>query len=328
MKKKIIITLAVLVVAAGLIYGPSLLGGGDKASNASSSSGGRNRRSGNTVFSVRTVDAEIRNLQAYIEVNGNIVNQNQVNVVPENGGKLVSMRTALGSFVSRGELLAEIDPSRPGTEYSLNLVFAPVSGVVVSNPLSVGTTVSTTTSLLTIASGTSLEIEAQIPEREIGQLRSGLSAEIYLEAFPGEVFEARIVRLSPVVDPVSRTKNIVLNFIRRDTRINAGMFARIKLKTRNYENIITIPQEAIVESRGVQMVFVLLDEFEGETDLTDQAAEDSEISHVSMREIVLGVSVDGEAEIKSGVNAGEKVVIQGQQFLSDGAAVRVLESRL
>jgi multidrug efflux pump subunit AcrA (membrane-fusion protein) len=271
---------------------------------------GRPGGAGSTVFSVRTAGAEIRSLEAYIEINGNIVSENQVIVVPDAGGRLVSMRASLGAVVNRGDLIAEVDPSRPGSQYSLSPVYAPVSGVVMSNPLSVGSTVSTATALITIASGTALEIDALIPEREIGQLREGLSAEVRLEAFLGEVFQAQIVRISPVVNPASRTKSIVLRFNRQDQRINAGMFVRIKLNTRSYENVVSIPQDAVVESRGVHVVFVLSGE-----------------DRVSMREVTLGVTVDGETEIRSGLNAGDKVVVQGQQFLTDGAAVRVLGAR-
>ena len=146
-----------------------------------------------------------------------------------------------------------------------------------------------------------------VPEREIGQLREGLGAEVRLEAFPGEIFQAQISRMSPVVDSVSRTKSIVLRFVRYDQRISAGMFARIKLNTRIYNNVISIPQEAVVESRGVYAVFVLSGE-----------------DRVIMKEVSLGVTVDGETEIISGLDAGDKVVVQGQQFLTDGATVRVL----
>ena len=320
MRKKIIITLIIVLIAAGLIFGPSLLArfnasfgtAGTVGAGGPGGPGGMPGRPGGaggsgSVFSVRTADAEIRNLQAYIEINGNIVNQGQVTVVPEASGRLVSMRAALGATVNRGQLVAEVDPSRPGSEYSLSPVYAPVTGVVVSNPVSVGSTVTTGTALFTIAYGTLLEIEAMVPEREIGQLREGLPAELRLEAFPGEIFLAQISTISPVVDPVSRTKSIVLRFVSQDQRISPGMFARIKLNTRTYNNVISIPQDAIVESRGIHTVFVLSGE-----------------DRVSMREVSLGVTVDGEAEIRSGLDAGDKVVVQGQQFLTDGAAVRVL----
>jgi RND family efflux transporter MFP subunit len=268
------------------------------------------------VFTVRAEAAEIRNLQAYIEVNGNIVSEQQVAVVPEAAGKLVSMKASLGSTVRKGDLLAEVDPSRPGAEYALSPVYAPVSGVVASSPVPVGSTVSTGATLLTLAAAGSLEIEALIPEREVGQLHRGLRAAVRLEAFPGEAFTAELTRLSPVIDPASRTKKITLKFLADDPRINAGMFARIKLNTRSYENVISIPQQAVTDKRGSTVVYVV----NTNTINTDT----NNTPSVTMREVSLGVNIDGEVEIKDGISAGETVVIQGQQFLTDGAAVRVI----
>jgi multidrug efflux pump subunit AcrA (membrane-fusion protein) len=269
---------------------------------------------GGTVFAVRTAEAEIRSLQSYIEINGDIVSAQQVTVVPEAAGKLVSMKTELGRRVTKGALVAEIDPSRPGSVYSLSPVYAPVSGLVVTTPAAEGSTVSTAAVLFTIAVGEDIEIEAMIPEREVGQLRTGLGAEVRLEAFPGEVFAAELTRLSPVLDPISRTKKVALRFTAQDRRINPGMFARVKLNTRIYQNVVSIPQEALVENRGQTVVYVL--------------DRDTEAPRVTLREVAAGVSIDGETEIKAGLSPGEAVVIQGQQFLTDGAPVRVIGSSL
>ena len=323
--KKLAILVIVAALAAGFILIPQKLASGNTAvpgvggpggPGMGTRPGGPGNQGQNTVFAVRTADAETRTLQAYIEVNGNIVSEKQVAVVPDVAGKLVSMKVNLGSPVQKGALVAEVDPSRPGTAYSLSPVYAPISGTVVSNPLTIGSTVSTGVTLLTLAAAGSTEIEAAIPEREVGQLRTGLRADVFLEAFPGEIFAAEVIRLSPVVDPVSRTKQIILRFIREDSRINPGMFARIKLNTRSYQNVVSIPEDAIVENRGTTVVYVALfgNTPEGTT-------------RVSMREIETGVSVDGEVEVKSGLDPGEAVVSQGQQFLSDGATVRVIGNR-
>jgi multidrug efflux pump subunit AcrA (membrane-fusion protein) len=353
--KKLVLVVAVLVIAAGLVVvpvlaasktgevpaggaggrgasgmtggpgGPGMAGGpgmpggagGGPGGGGQSRSGGAN--SASTVFAVRTADAEIRSLQSYIEINGNIVSAQQVAVMPEAAGKLVTMKTELGARVTKGALVAEIDPSRPGSVYSLSPVYAPVSGMVVTNPAAEGSTVSTAATLFTIAVGEDIEIEAMIPEREVGQLRTGLRAEVRLEAFPGEVFTAELTRLSPVVDPASRTKKVTLRFVTDDQRINPGMFARVKLNTRIYPNVVSIPQQAVVENRGQTAVYVLDAEAAGET---AQVA-----ARVMLREVVAGVTIDGETEIKTGLSAGEAVVFQGQQFLTDGAQVRVIGSQ-
>ena len=183
--------------------------------------------------------------------------------------------------------------------------------MVVSAPQTVGSTVSTSTSLMTIAVGSNIEIEALIPEREVGQLRTGLSAQVRLEAFPGEIFTATLSLVAPVLDPASRTRKITLQFDRNDTRIIPGMFARVILNTRSYPNVTVIPQSALVEHQGRTLVYVL------NTDIPDTP-------QVQAREVSIGVNVDNEVEIISGLEPGEIIIVQGQQFLSDGAQVRVI----
>jgi multidrug efflux pump subunit AcrA (membrane-fusion protein) len=328
--KKLVLFVIVAALSAGFVFVPQKLAGikaavpGEPAMDGGP--GEAEEREQTAVFAVRTAAAERRNLQAYIEVNGNIVSENQVEVVSDVAGKLVSMKAGLGSRVQKGALVAETDPSRPGAAYSLSPVYAPVSGTVVSSPVTVGSTVSAGLPLLTLAAAGSTKIEAAIPEREVGQLRTGLGADVFLEAFPGEVFAAEVIRLSPVVDPVSRTKQIILTFIPEDSRINPGMFARIKLNTRTYEQVLSIPEDAVVENRGTKVVYVVSPQGLS-SGLSAAGNEKEETARISMRKVVTGVSVDREIEIKSGLDSGETVVIQGQQFLSDGVAVRVIGSR-
>ena len=302
--KKAAAVFVVLLAAALCVFLPSLLAGAKSRSVQAPGAAGEP----DTVFSVRAVKAEHRDLQAYLEVNGNVVNENQVEVFPDMGGKLVSVNAALGARLHKGQVIAEVDPSRPGSSYALSPVIAPISGTVVGVPVSVGSTVSVSSVIVTIAGSRHLEIEAHIPEREVGQLREGLGAAITLAAFPGETFYARVSHVSPVLDATSRTKRIVLSFTAQDSRINPGMFAGIKLNTRNYKNVVAVPAEAVVEERGVQGVYAL--------DLPEDRAR--------FLKITKGVTVDGETEIQSGLEAGMLVVVQGQQFLTDGAKVRVI----
>ena len=304
-KKSRIVLAVVLVSVTALNVTFRLVSGGSRFAN------GVEEIPAAPMFSVRTEDAEIRTLQAYLEVNANIVSANQVAVMPAAGGRLDSMAVGLGSTVNSGAVIAHVDPSVPGMIFSLSPVQAPVSGMVVTNPVPVGSTVGPGTVLMTIAVGGQIQIEALIPEREVGQLRTGLNAVIRLEAFQGETFAATVTQVSPVVDPVSRTRTVVMQFDENDPRISPGMFARVRLNTRTFEDVISVPQQALVERRGVTVVYVLHDDADG-------------TSTVEMREVVPGVGIGGEVEIRSGLEPGEAVVVQGQQFLADGVPVRVL----
>lgn len=257
------------------------------------------------VYTVRSAQVVQQDLVSYIESNGDVEAISSVEVYPDMGGKLVKTSVALGSQVQRGQVIAEVDPSTPGVPYAISPVRAPISGSVTSVPLQPGTTVTTATAVAVIGSIDDIQVSANIPERYAAILHTGLKADISLEAYPGEVFGATVTRVSPVVDSLSRTKEVQLVFDQEDERINAGMFAKIKLYTTETDDVLTVPETCIVTSLGEQCVFVLNSD-----------------STVSQRAITTGMSVDGIVEVKSGLNLDDRVIVEGMQLLTDGALVR------
>jgi multidrug efflux pump subunit AcrA (membrane-fusion protein) len=298
--KRAALIIGTAIIVGGLAFVPSLLAAGNENTGAS------DENFEMPVFSVKAAQAGIHTLAAILEINGDIVSGRQAEVFPDTSGKLTSVRVSLGSRVHKGDIIAYLDPSKPGMNYMPSPVSAPISGTISSMPVSTGMTVGPGTSITTISVMEDLEIIARIPEREIAGLEEGLKADVTLQAYPGEIFTATVVHVSPILDSASRTKLITLRFDRNDPRINAGMFARIRINTKNYPDTLAIPAEAVMDKHGVRTVFV------------------SREGKAELREITTGVTIDGLTEIKSGLRAGEIVVIQGQQLLSDGVAVRVI----
>lgn len=260
---------------------------------------------GSSTFSVRTAAITRRTIQEYIEVNGNIVIDASVKVYPQVAGEVRSVRVALGSQVAKGHLIAEIDPSTPGNAYAINSVYAPITGTVISSPMPVGSTVTTSSAIVELGDVADVEVETMIPERYVGVLKSGLKAVVSFKAFPGESFSATVIRVSPVVDAGSRTKTIRLAFDKADPRIDAGMFAKIRLNTASHANRLTVPEGAVLSDTSGSYVFVVNGD-----------------STISRRSVTTGVSVDELVELSSGVAEGERVVIEGASVLVDGATIK------
>jgi len=297
-----LIVIGTLLIGGGLLFGPSVLAGAENTADPQTTE--------KPVYSVKSAEVIKQTLNACLDVNGDIVSAQQVDVFPDVSGKLVSVRVALGSYVRKGELIAEVDPSRPGTTYMNSPVYAPISGIVCKMPLSSGITVSANTSITAISGNENLEIHARIPEREIAGLTNGLKAEVSLQAYPGELFTATVTQVSPILDSVSRTKLVTLKFDLNDSRINAGMFARLKINTRSYQNVITVPAEAVINSHGTDTVYVI----------QNQAG----IPTAIKKEVSRGVTLQGWTEIKSGLNENETVIVQGQQLLNGGESLRII----
>ena len=301
MKKSAVIVIVVLAAALGV--------GGYAFYSMRRTAAMRGRAPSQTVSTVRTQVAEVVTLHDYINTNGDIEAVNSVTVYPDIGGKIVSTNVTLGSPVRRGDVIARVDPSEPGSSYTLSPVLAPINGSIIKTPLKVGTKVTTSSAVTTIGDIASLQITAKIPERYIASLRTGLKAEISLEAYPDAVFAATVTHVSPVLDVNARTKEIVLTFDENDARVNAGMFGKVKLYTRDYGGAVALPSDAIVTKGDKPYLYVIKDD-----DIVEQ------------REITFGQSVDGIVQVLSGIEAGERVVVEGGQVLSNGAKVRDISS--
>lgn len=270
--------------------------------NANSNTSGKKSQ---TVTPVRTVVANEVILQDYVMTSGDIQTQTSIEVFPSIGGTVVQMNVSLGSPVKKGDVIGYIDPSEPGSYYAKSPITCPISGSILTAPAKPGQKVQASSVITKIGDIENLQISAKIPERYVAELAVGQKAEIKLEAYPDVSFSASVVRISPVVDSATRTKEIILNFDKKDSRINAGMFAKVKLFTSAYKGTFAIGQDSIVSNSDKNYLFVVNDD-----------------DTVSKREVTLGKNVDGYYQILSGIEFGETVVTEGMLTLYEGAKVR------
>lgn len=205
--------------------GAGTTGSGMAADKSGGASGFGNKKS-QTITPVRTVVADEVILQDYVITSGDIQTQTSIEVFPSIGGTVVQMNVSLGSPVKKGDIIGYIDPSEPGSYYAKSPITCPISGSILTAPSTPGQKVQVSSVITKIGDIENLQISAKIPERYVAELAVGQKAEIKLEAYPDVSFSASVVRISPVVDSSTRTKEIILNFDQKDSRVNAGMFAK------------------------------------------------------------------------------------------------------
>ena len=300
----IIIVIACVVVVAGVFVYTSKVSKNKKGGFPGFPGGPGGKQ--NTVVSVKTQKAQKSVLHDYVNTNGEIEPQSSISVYPDNGGTVVKVLVSLGSAVKKGEVIARIDPSVPGVQYALSPVTAPVAGTITKTPLKVGSKVSTSSEITVIGDVQNLQISASIPERYVSSLRTGLKANVILEAYPDVIFNATVIKVSPVVDSSSRTKEVILNFDKYDSRINAGMFAKVKLYTQDYKGSVVVPESCIITNNGKNYVFTVNEDGQS----------------VSRKFVDLGKTVDNMTQLLNGVNEGESVVTEGMRILADGSKIR------
>jgi multidrug efflux pump subunit AcrA (membrane-fusion protein) len=266
-----------------------------------------------TVFAVNTTKAVRGGITNYLELNGDVETKSTVDIFADTMGKLVSLKIRVGDRITKDQVIAEVDPSRPGSVFVASPVKSPIAGTITSIPVNIGSTVSQATPIARITTTDSLQIRTDVAERFISRIRVGLDALLEFEAYPGESFGARISELSPVVDPQTRTLEVKLNLDRPDRRIKAGMFASIKIITERKDNIVKIPADGVVRRFGEAFVFVVK---------PDPASPSAGI--VERRVVTPGILIDNKIEIVGGLSPDEVIVIQGQTLLEDKSAVKVV----
>ncbi len=291
----------VLSVACGVVLCAALFSGCGKKQEVE-------KEAEKPLVTVMTQKIAAKDMEAYIDFSGTVKALDTVTIYPTVSGKIVRWLVEEGDKVSKNQVIAQVDPSKPGAEFALNAVRASVAGTVTQIVQSIGSYVTSSSAIAEISSADKLELTIQVSEKFVPFIAKGATAAVSFKAYPDEAFSARVTKISPVLNAATRTMATALTIDDAKGIVKAGMFAHVRLLTQKKEGVLCVSEEAIIHSGKKQYVFV------------------AENGVVSRREIETGLSVDGEAEVIEGLRKGDEVVVSGQNMLSDGQAVRVAAS--
>jgi multidrug efflux pump subunit AcrA (membrane-fusion protein) len=240
-------------------------------------------------------------------LNGEVVPLAEVNIYCTVPGKVQEMPVQEGERVTRGQTVTFIDRSEAGRSYSPTPVDSTIDGIVKEVFVEIGDYITPQTPLLQVMDMDTVEVVVHIPERDIGRIRIGLRAEIGVVSYPGRRFVGRVDELSPVVDPLSRTREARIRIDNRGHTLKPGMFGEVKLVIRSSQDAVLIPLAAVVEKDGLRFVFVVNDE------------------RAAVREPEFDIREGDTVSVTSGIEENERIIVIGQQNLNDGDEVRVTE---
>ena len=180
-------------------------------------------------------------------------------------------------------------------QYSKDLIISPIKGIVTKVAIEKGEIVTANDPVITLISELKYEIEANIPEVDISSVAIGNMTKVTLDAYgSSERFDAVVSFIDPaetIIEGVATYKT-KFNFVEEDERIRSGMTANIDIVNKTKENVISIPQRAVITRNGGKYVRILQEEV---------------IIEVVVETGIRGV--DGNIEITSGIEEGQKVII-------------------
>jgi len=183
---------------------------------------------------------------------------------------------------------------------------APFAGVVGLNDISMGAYLSAGTEVATLDSTLKMEMSFAISEKFLGQIGLGQAVEGHSPAYPDERFEGKLVELGTRINELSRTLPVRALIDNPDGRLLPGQFMAANLTLRQREALI-IPEQAVMIRGDETYVFL---------------AEDGAAKRTSVK---LGSRSPGIVEVASGLSLEDEVVVTGQDRLSSGDRIEVVE---
>ena len=180
-------------------------------------------------------------------------------------------------------------------------VRAPFSGVAGRRLVSLGDYVTTSDHLMTVQTVSPQRAVFQVPERYADQLEVGQRVTFRVAALPGREFAGRVDFVDPVVQLPGRTITVKAQVPNPRRELRSGMFIEVRLATDVRPNAVVIAEDGVLPLQGANFAWVVID------------------GKATRRPVELGVRTPGFVEALTGVEAGEQVVVGGQERLAEGA---------
>jgi RND family efflux transporter MFP subunit len=213
----------------------------------------------------------------------------------------------LGVSENIDELLAhpETALSKTADEDVTNYtIVAPFDGTIITKNAVPSQKAETSDILFTLADLSTVWVMANVPESDFASIHAlrGGTVHVTATAYPGRVFEARLLSIGAVVEPTTRTVPILAETVNPDDMLKLGMFVRIVLAGARSEDVLTVPAAAVVEIEGQKGVFL-------------PAGEGKDGHTYKFHPVVISREAGDRQVVASGLTYGETVVSKGAFFL-------------
>jgi len=186
-------------------------------------------------------------------------------------------------------------------------VVAPTSGTIGTRSVEQGERVARGASMFTIVRNEVLELAAAVPARQANAVRVGQPVHFVADA---RRFDGRVARVSPTIDPTSRSITVYVNVPNADGQLKGGTFATGRVVSRTLEGVLTVPTAAIRQSQdgGHPFAYKI----------------DQRVVNIAPLEVGVVDERLGRAEVVSGLSLGDRVIVGNVGTLGRGMQAIIL----
>jgi len=190
-------------------------------------------------------------------------------------------------------------------------IHAPAGGIVTHVGARDGQYITPKDELYTIADLSRVWVFVDVYEDELPWVQIGDRADMTVMAVPGEVFSGELTYIYPYAESKTRTIKARLEFENLAFQLKPNMFANVALQASARQDVVAVPDEAIVRSGLNEKVFVMRTPGKFEP-----------------RDVVIGVSSEGYTEVRDGMEVGEVVVVSAQFLIDSESKLREATSKM
>ncbi|MCX7780647.1 MAG: efflux RND transporter periplasmic adaptor subunit [Negativicutes bacterium] len=186
-----------------------------------------------------------------------------------------------------------------------SLLVADADGVIAGVNAEAGQVVSAGQPVITLVKDGEREIEINVPEKRIDEMRNAGPVKVSFWALPGVTAEGKIREISPVADKVTKTYKVRISLVNPPPGVNLGMTANVTVTNTQQQAAVYIPLSAIYQTGDTPNVWIVED------------------GAVRLRPIKVGGFGNSQVQVLEGLRDGDIVVIAGVQKLREGQKVRL-----
>jgi Cu(I)/Ag(I) efflux system membrane fusion protein len=190
-------------------------------------------------------------------------------------------------------------------------VYAPSDGVVTELSVREGATFMPGAPLFRVNGLKTVWVNAQVPEAQVSLLPVGATVSARATAWPGTIFEGRVMALLPEVDAQTRTLTARLELKNPELKLAPGMFVSLEFTAPATPPQLVVPSEAVIMT-GARNVVIVARERGG----------------FDVAEVKIGAESDGKTVVLSGLTEGQSIVRSGQFLIDSEASLRSTVERL
>lgn len=195
---------------------------------------------------------------------------------------------------------------------SYEKIVAPFAGVITARNLDVGALVGSTgnTPLFRMAQIDVLRIIIDVPESDAPSIKAGQTAEVTVQELPGRKFEGKVTRTANSLEANTRTLMTEVQVLNREAALMPNMFAQVRFTSVHTGPVVLVPGDAVMVRSTGTLVAKLV-----------------EGNRIHFQLIEVGRDHGKEIEVTSGVQGGDRVVLNPTDEVRDGVAVEPLPQK-